>query len=123
MKTLLRSLSVSSKAPVVNRRFFLRAAGVNLALPIFDSLSSRILGSGLAITGLTASTRNTTRPMRMVCIGNAFGFYPPAFFPERAGKDYDLPLLLQPIAPHRDDLTLFSGLDHGAKGAHYGVHS
>ena len=59
----------------------------------------------------------------MVLIGNAFGFYPPSFFPQRTGKDYDLPLLLEPIAPHRQDLTLFSGLDHGVKGGHFAVHS
>ena len=114
---------MASKVPAVNRRFFLRAAGVTLALPIFDSLSSRILGSGLSVTGLTASSRNTTRPTRMVCIGNAFGFYPPAFFPKKAGQDYDLPPLLEPLGQHRKNLTLFSGLDHGAKGAHFGVHS
>lgn len=59
----------------------------------------------------------------MICIGNALGFYPPAFFPKTRGKDYDLPTLLAPMATHRKDFTLFSGLDHGAKGAHYAVHT
>lgn len=59
----------------------------------------------------------------MVCIGNALGFYQPSFFPKQNGKDYELPLLLEPIAPHRKDLTIFSGLDHGVKGGHFAIHS
>ncbi len=114
---------MSFRPPLVQRRFFLRAAGVNLALPILDSLTFRVLGSGLGIGALTASAAPSARPTRMVCIGNAFGFYPPSFFPQRTGKDYDLPLLLEPIAPHRQDVTLFAGLDHGVKGGHFAVHS
>jgi len=59
----------------------------------------------------------------MVCIGNALGFYQPAFFPQQSGPAYQLPLLLQPIAPHRKELTIFSGLDHGVKGGHFAIHS
>jgi hypothetical protein len=59
----------------------------------------------------------------MVCIGNQLGFYRPAFFPQRTGRDYDLPSLLQPLAPHRDDFTVYSGLDHGVKGGHYAIHT
>jgi hypothetical protein len=110
------------KESLVGRRFFLRAAGVNLALPILDSLSSRTLGSGFGLSALAASA-SVARPTRMVCIGNAFGFHPPSFFPQRVGKDYDISTLLEPLAPHRQDFTLFSGLDHGTKGGHFGVHS
>jgi Protein of unknown function (DUF1552) len=113
---------VSMKESLVGRRFFLRAAGVNLALPILDSLSSRTLGSGFGLSALAASA-SVARPTRMVCIGNAFGFHPPSFFPQRVGKDYDISTLLEPLAPHRQDFTLFSGLDHGTKGGHFGVHS
>ncbi len=92
------------------RRFFLKAAGIHLALPTLESLLPR---------GMAA----TAPPRRMVCIGNALGFYQPAFFPQQSGKDYQLPLLLEPIAPHRQDLTIFSGLDHGVKGGHFAIHS
>ena len=91
---------------LASRRNFLRGAGVTLALPWFESLAA-----------------DTKRPMRMVCIGNAFGFYPAMFFPKTTGREYDLPHLLEPIAPHRKNLTLFSGLDHGVKGGHFAVHS
>src|SRR5256885_6262321 len=29
---------------------------------------------------ITASAASSPRPTRMVCVGNAFGFYPPSFF-------------------------------------------
>lgn len=107
---------------LAGRRFFLRAAGVRLALPLLDSLSAGALGSGLAVTALSANAK-TVRPMRMVAIGNAFGFFPQKFFPAEAGADYTAPHLLEPIAQHRKDVTVFSGLDHGVKGGHFAVHS
>ena len=93
------------------RRFFLKSAGVTLALPFLESLGSRLHAAPAA------------RPIRMAAIGNLLGFYQPAFFPKKTGTDYDLPRLLNPLAPHRDDLTLFSGLDHDHKGGHFAVHS
>ena len=95
---------------------------MRLALPIFDSLGAGVLGSGLAVTALGADAK-TVRPMRMVAIGNAFGFYAQQFFPKATGADYDTPHLLEPIAKHRKDVTVFSGLDHGVKGGHFAVHS
>jgi hypothetical protein len=58
-----------------------------------------------------------------VCIGNLLGFYPPAFFPEKSGSDYELPTDLESLAPHRKDFTLYSGLDHGVKGGHFAMSS
>lgn len=107
---------------IAGRRFFLRAAGVRLALPILDSLGARVLGSGLAVSALTANAK-TVRPMRMVAIGNAFGFYAQKFFPQQTGAAYEAPHLLEPIAQHRQNVTVFSGLDHGVKGGHFAVHS
>ena len=108
---------------VVTRRFFLRAAGVTLALPLLESLSPRILGSGLGIGSNAGAAIGARRPRRMVCIGNMLGFYQPEFFPKKTGRKYDLPSLLQPLAPHQDSFTLLSGLDHGVKGGHFAIHS
>jgi len=113
----------ANRPHLAGRRFFLRAAGINLALPVLDSLSANVLGSGLAVTALSANAK-TVRPMRMVAVGNAFGFYPPAFFPKEAGAGYDAPELLEPVArEHRKDISVFAGLDHGVKGGHFAVHS
>jgi hypothetical protein len=102
----------------LNRRIFLKSAGVSLALPFLESYR------GFAARGDEArAAADGTRPVRMVCIGNALGFYGPAFFPDTAGSDYDLPPLLEPLAPLRNDFTVFSGLDHGLRGGHFAVHA
>ncbi len=95
-----------------DRRFFLKATGVSIALPALES--NRRAG---------ASSRDQTPPKRMVCVGNEFGMYPGAFWPDSAGVDYALSPLLEPLADHRGDMTLFSHLDHGQKGGHFAVHT
>jgi hypothetical protein len=110
-------------APVVNRRFFLRAAGISLALPLLESLNSRVLGAELAVAAKDGAPIGGARPIRMVCIGNMLGYYGPEFFPKAGGRGYEMPSLLQPLAPHRDDFTLFSGLDHGLRGGHFAIHA
>lgn len=63
--------------------------------------------------------------MRMACIGLNFGLVPQMFFPQQTGSGYQLTELLQPLADLRDEVTVFSGLDHGvnAQGGHGGVHA
>ncbi len=95
-----------------DRRTFLKAAGVCLALPLLESLPR-----------LKAAGKTATAPKRMVCIGNEFGMYPGAFWPEKFGTDYELTPLLKPLEQHRRDFTLFSHLDHGVKGGHFAVHT
>jgi hypothetical protein len=59
----------------------------------------------------------------LVCVGNEFGMYGGAFWPTKAGADYEMTTLLAPLEPHRRDFTLFSHLDHGMKGGHFAVHT
>lgn len=107
----------------VNRRYFLRAAGITLALPLLESLSTRVLGAGLGVASKPGTAIGATRPQRLVAIGNMLGFYQPEFFPTATGRDFALPSLLKPLAAHRPDFSLFSGLDHGLKGGHFAIHS
>ena len=95
-----------------SRRTFLKAAGVSIALPTLESLPNA-----------AAATSQPDAPMRMVCVGNEFGMYGGAFWPETFGRDYELTPLLKPLSDHRDDFTLFSHLDHGLKGGHFAVHT
>ena len=94
------------------RRGFLKAAGISLALPTMES----------ARAGQDRPDDKTASP-RMVCIGNMLGFYPQAFWPEKAGRDYVMPTTLAALESHRDDLTVISGLDHGVKGGHFAIHA
>src|SRR5262245_47779981 len=94
------------------RRSFLKAAGIAVALPALESLPR-----------LATGAEGKGPPQRMVCVGNEFGMYPGAFWPQKFGTDYEATTLLEPLAPHRSDLTLFSHLDHGHKGGHFAVHT
>jgi hypothetical protein len=95
----------------IPRRAFLKAAGVCIALPTMESLR-RVVAAG----------ESKAPPRRLVCIGNEFGMYPGAFWPETFGADYEVTTLLKPLESMRRDFTLFSHLDHGLKGGHFAVH-
>ena len=90
--------------PTSSRRHFLKTTGLTLALPALESFRA----GGAA----------KTKAQRLVCIGTYLGFHQPAFFPKQSGKDYELSTLLKPIGKHREDLTVFSGLDHRAAHGH-----
>ncbi len=92
----------------LNRRQFLHGTGIALSLPSLESLASG-----------TPTAENPSR--RLVCVGNHLGFYPGNFFPKIAGKNYTPTSTLKPLETHRDDLTIFSNLDHGLNGGHKGV--
>ena len=96
------------RPPHLNRRAFLRGTGIALALPAFPSLAS-------------GSPSADKSPRRLVCVGNHLGFYPGNFFPQAAGKDYVPTSTLKPLETHRDDLTVFSHLDHQLNGGHKAV--
>jgi hypothetical protein len=102
----------SHPTPILDRRHFLRGLGVSLALPAFNSLN----------VGFVASAPKAD-PRRLICIGNHLGFWPGGFFPTAEGRDYALSKTLAPLQEYRSDFTVFSHLDHGAKGGHGAVHS
>jgi hypothetical protein len=106
-----------------NRRHFLRAAGITLALPLMESLGGRVFGQSAAVGSLPGKAPGAARPMRLVCIGNLLGFYPPAFFPTQTGAGYELPESIEALEAHRKNFTLYSGLDHGVKGGHFAMSS
>ncbi len=95
-----------------NRRSFLKAAGVCIALPAMESLPN-----------LAKAEQAKALPRRLVCVGNEFGMYGGAFWPEGTGANYELTPLLKPLAEHRREFTLFSHLDHGLKGGHFAIHA
>lgn len=85
----------------LHRRTFLRAAGVAMALPLFEAVAPR---------QARAAAANT--PRRMVCINTPLGLHPANFFPTKAGSDYELSPYLEVIKEFRDDFTVISGLSH-----------
>jgi hypothetical protein len=108
------------RRPEVHRRFFLRSAGVSLALPTLNSMPRRLsFGSDQKV----AASAIQGKSRRMVCIGNMLGFYMPSFTPEASGKDYQMTPTLAALKPHRNNMTIVSGLDHGVKGGHFAIHA
>lgn len=91
--------------PRTDRRRFLGAAGAAIALPMLETH-----GMARAAAG--------PRAKRLVCVGSFLGMHAPALYPSETGRKYQLTPLLEPLAAHRDDFTLFSGLDHRAPNGH-----
>ena len=96
-----------------HRRNFLRASGVAVALPLFESRVQATTHSPEVVPDSAAES-----PQRMVCIGNPYGMIPDDFFPTESGPKYTLPKLLKPLERHRDEFTVFSNFDHGYTGGH-----
>src|SRR5215217_7274876 len=90
-----------------NRRQFLRSGAALVALPMLESLQAR-----------AAVAHAAPKAKRLVCIGTFLGLHTPAFYPAKAGRDYEMTGSLKPLAALRDDLTIFSGLDHRAPSGH-----
>lgn len=85
-----------------DRRQFLHAAGVSLALPALDYFLPRARAGG----------KTAAVPRRMICICAPLGLHPAYFFPEKSGKDYELTPYLELLQEYRDDFTVISGLSH-----------
>lgn len=98
------------KAPLIAgrampRRSFLRGSGVTLALPLLECM--------------TPVLKAAESPRRMLIIANNLGVLPKPFFPQGAGRGYELSPYLGALADFRDDFTVFSGLSHpGVTGGH-----
>jgi len=92
----------------LSRRAFLRGAGVAFALPLLDAMRPAFAADDVKQT-----------PRRMIAIQTNMGILPQFFFPEIAGRDYELTPYLQKLAAQREQFTVFSGTSHpGVTGAH-----
>ena len=85
------------------RRFLQGIGGSLLALPLLEANSA---------SGTFAS------PKRITATGIFYGFVPQNFHPQQPGRNFQSPLLLKPLESHRDDYSVFSGLDHNLSGGH-----
>ena len=88
----------------LDRRTFLRAAGVCVGLPLLDAMIPIGLGQ--------EQRAAAARPRRMVLIGRPLGLHTPLLFPERAGRDYVHTRYTRVLDAHRNQLTVFSGMSH-----------
>jgi hypothetical protein len=96
------------------RRQFLRCGTAVIALPFLESLGWQRFSSAATVT---------TRPKRMVFLGIGFGVTRETWYPEASdtGAAYQLPAGLQPLARHRQDITLVQNLTNQfSNEAHWG---
>jgi hypothetical protein len=105
MKTKAHSFGVTT----FKRRSFLSSSAAMIALPILESLP---------VHGETGGSTSTNRAKNLVTVGAYLGWHQKAFYPKEAGHGYTLPKTLEPLSLHRNDFTVFSGLDHRAPNGH-----
>lgn len=96
----------------LNRRTFLRAAGVCIGLPLLDAM----LPIGLCAEQKAAALR----ARRLLLIGRPLGLHSPFLFPEKPGRDYEPTRYLKPLQEFRQDFTVFSGMSHRGYNAGHG---
>ena len=84
----------------ISRRTLLRGLGVSLALPWLEATS----------TVAKAATQTPVNRMAYIFVPN--GVHMPNWTPKTEGYGFDLPRILQPLAPVRDNLMVLTGLTH-----------
>jgi len=103
------------------RRAFLRGCGLSLAIPAFESLLPETgFAAEKSPTDKSPTDKSPATARRLVCIAPDYGVHPESFFPEQTGSDYAMPAVLNSLQRHRNDLTVFSQLDHPGVGGGHG---
>jgi hypothetical protein len=81
----------------ITRRQVLKAGSAVLALPWLETL---------------AVAEEKAPPKRIISVCTSFGLYGPAFFPTKAGRDYEASEYLKVLGDLRPHFTVFSGISH-----------
>ena len=98
-----------SRASRISRRAVLRGAGAAVALPWLDAMAT---AAGVG----SPSGPSPAGPKRMAFFYVPNGVHMQDWRPKEEGVDFQLPWILEPLAPVKDDLLVLTGLDqHNAK--------
>lgn len=81
------------------RRTFLRGLGATLALPMLDAM-------------VPALSAQRSRPPRLGFVYVPNGVIPEQWNPTTVGSGFDLPPILRPLEPVRDQVNVLTGLSH-----------
>jgi len=96
---------------LIPRRTFLRGAGLTLGLPVLNAMGKLLPKASAEALATSTAQRAIQAPVRMACIYFPNGVWEKTWFPANPGADYELPFALEPLARHRQNLLVFSGLD------------
>lgn len=102
----------------LDRRALLRGAGAAVALPLLDAMLD---GRGGVFAPRAAHAQSmppaAPPPQRLITLAFSAGVFIDQWTPSTDGTDYTLTAPLAPLAPHRADFTLVSGLENTAASA------
>ena len=84
------------------RRTFLKGFGTAIALPLLDAMVPALASPGIKPRSL--------RRMAFVYVPN--GINMPDWTPKELGAGFDLPRIIEPLSPYREDVLVLSGLTH-----------
>ena len=84
----------------------LRGVGTMMALPLMEAMMPAARAADIA-----------ARPKRLQIFYTPNGMMMDSFRPATLGKGFALPSTLEPLAPHRDTITVISGLGHPSAAA------
>ncbi len=87
---------------IMDRRTFLRAAGVSVALPFLDAMKPCMHAA--------EKVTEAESPRRMVILMNSLSLLPQHFFPKKAGPNYETTPYLDLLSAHRKQMTVMSGV-------------
>jgi hypothetical protein len=86
----------------ISRRTVLRGVGTVVALPVLEAMLPRVASAAPEV--------KPASPRRMAFIYVPNGAHMQDWTPATEGTDYELPHILKPLAPHKDDVLVLSGL-------------
>jgi hypothetical protein len=86
----------------ISRRTVLKGLGASLALPLLDVMRDR--------SACAESPPGTKPTLRMAFLYVPNGVHMPDWTPRAAGKEFELPAILEPLNGVKDDLLVISGL-------------
>jgi hypothetical protein len=87
----------------IPRRTFLKGLGATIALPMLEAMA-------LPTKALAIGEAAKTFPRRMAFVYVPNGANMADWTPQAVGTDFELPYILQPLQPFKNDLTVLSGL-------------
>ena len=109
--TDMNGINISTAKPLP-RRTVLRGLGATVALPFLDAMAP----------GVSARQRTAAKPIhRFQAIFVPNGMAMEHWSPTTVGRDFELTPILQPLAPFRDQMRVFSGLDASWNYVHAGA--
>src|SRR3978361_2299313 len=86
----------------LDRRSFLRASGITLALPLLEAMTPVFARKATA----------SATPQRILCVMTNMGVLQRYYLPQKAGRDYESTPYLDILREHRKEMTIVSGTSH-----------